>query len=670
MSQGPRVARRYRAEVGCSARRHRRAASGRLLLALIGVAGAASAAGSDGRTRIDSLRVQRYNVDDGLSQSSVLAILVDRRGFVWLGTQQGLDRFDGYDFLSFRARPGVQGALREDSVSTLLESESGDIWVGSSRGGLSRLHPDTFVVESFVHDPDDPRSLPDGSIRALLKDRDGRIWVAASGGLAYTEGDGRFERAGDASCHSLFENAAGELLVGTSAGVLVRVDGDELVRQERFAALERWPVSAIAGSESETWYATHGGGLFRERDGVLRRFQHLAGDPGSVPGDTLLSLLVSPDGTVWAGARNGGLGRLRPGELGFSTFRNRPTEPFSLAEDDVSALALDDHDGLWIGAWNGGVSRADLRAQAFRSILHDPLDPSTIADNDVTATFVDSHQNLFVGGRNGMLDVRLRGRKGFERVGGSAASGLGSVRAIREDGAGRVWVATTTGLFPVAASGAEHFAVGSSVVDTGLRVHDVVALGRTIYFLVDGGLGHSRAGAPPRIVLDAAEAAERGAFQRMLLEDDEHLWIGTSGYGALVLTLGTAGELVRVEKVDRSRGLSDGFVTSLHRGRDGAIWLGTARGLNRLTRTPTGELAIGVVSADEPIGGDHVSGIAEDEAGRLWLATNRGVTRFDPRHGQKEHFGSADGARRATATRMARSFAMTSRASCTSEREG
>ena len=129
------------------------------------------------------LRFDHISIEQGLSQSSVRAILQDSRGFMWFGTEDGLNRYDGYNFKTFKPDPDVSSSLSDRWINAILEDEQGLIWVATGQGGISRYDPSTQQFTRFVHDTQNPSSLSDNHVNVLYKDKDGRIWIGTHGGL-------------------------------------------------------------------------------------------------------------------------------------------------------------------------------------------------------------------------------------------------------------------------------------------------------------------------------------------------------------------------------------------------------------------------------------------------------------------------------------------------------
>src|SRR5262245_49264333 len=264
---------------------HSRRSPGFAALALLVAAPALAKGGSN-------IPFVRLSLEDGLSQARVGAIVQDGEGYIWLGTQEGLNRYDGYRFEVFLHDPARPGSLSNDSVQCLLVDRQRRLWVGTEGGGLNRFDAATRTFAVFSNDPNDPRSLGSNRVRVLFEDSRGRLWVGTDGG-----GLNRFDGTG-------FERYRHDSADPKSLG------GDRIrgIAEDRRGGL---------------WVATDGGGLSRllpER-GELETYRHDPRDPGSLSDDRVRTVFVDSGDRVWVGTYDNGLDRLRNGSPAFEHVR-------------------------------------------------------------------------------------------------------------------------------------------------------------------------------------------------------------------------------------------------------------------------------------------------------------------------------------------------------------
>ena len=526
---------------------------------------------------------------DGLPQLSVTALAQTPDGFLWVGTQEGLARFDGVHFTAYDA---VSGHLPASAVTSLLRSRDGALWVGM-REGVARWEGGRFETQ---------QGATEGRyVFALAEDDQGRVWAATRDGAVVRHSGGRFadvagldslgapvtalaaaggalwigtrgqglwrwtdgelrrvgaSRLGEAHVTALLDTPDG-LAIGTLAEGLFRVRNGRL---RSVPSLSDTPVRTLHHDPSGTlWIGTEGGGLARL--GPEGRAAFL-GEADGLPHATVRSLLTDHEGSLWVGTEGGGLSRLRPGK--FVTWG----APEGLGSDIAFSIVEDEAGAVWVGTEGGGLSR--IRGGRVTTM--------TTADGlpgDVVLALAPARGGGVWAGFHG--DGLALVRDGSVTRYGPETLGAGSVFGLHADPDGTLWAATSSGLARV-------------------RDGDV-----TTYTTADG------------LTSDVVTAITRDARGRLL--------VGTYEAGLTVLDTTPAG-VQAVDAVREADGLGSEAVISLLAAPDGTVWIGMERGgLARLM--PDGELT--TVRARDGLPSDAVLHILSDGQGRLWLSTNRGL---------------------------------------------
>lgn len=588
----------------------------------------------------ESPRFAHLSVDDGLSQSSVQHIVQDRRGLMWFGTQEGLNRYDGYRFTVHRARE-QDGFLRDHDITAMVEDAAGDLWVGTSRG-LYRYALDTGRFDTCAS------PVTHLAIVDLISGGDGRIFFAASDGSVWVldrgDAERRARRLNDGPFAPLvgvtaLAPAGGSAIWAAANGRLFRVDVGATGSAGRLdeAIRDVGSVAVLANDrDGNLWIGRPDADLLRyRRGGVVDRFPQAPRAP--------LAILAGRGGDIWIGARGGGLSRLDPRTGSIAVYRHDPDNPASLSSDNVASIFEDAAGSLWIGSWNGGVDRFDPHAQAFRTFRRRPRAPDSLPANDVTAVTEAPGGPLWLASRSGRV---MRGdprTARFESVAAFPAKGRVSAIDWWEE---RLLVGTLGGLVTVDASGRE------VPLDPALQAHGLGT--RRISALRGGDAGAWIASGREvvRVVRASPVAVERlalpisGPVSALSIPRDARLWIGTE-----------AGEVLRVDwtgaatpatvrtlaldPTDRAALHDRGFIAALHEDGLGRVWVGTRRGLGRIDLSSR---QISWMGEREGLPSTNISGIAADADGRLWVGHNRGLTRIDPASGAMTHFGERDGA--------------------------
>lgn len=653
-----------------------------LILVLRGVvhaqAGAENLTPSPPLTPPAATRFEHLALEDGLSQNAVLDLLQDRQGFLWVATQDGLNRYDGYGFAVFKNDPENPSTLSFNSVLTLLEDRTGHIWIGTWGGGLNRLDPQTGAITRYAHGVHTPQSLGSGIVSALWEDRRGSLWVGTmGGGLSRLDtAGGRFThfRHDAADPHSIgsdfiaaiYEDAAGVLWLGTGG---FGTPGAGLDRfdpaAETFTHYRSHPgdsrtlsgdtISAIYPDGSgKLWVGTggfslvgQGLNLFDPATGTALRFRHDEQDPTSLAEDTVLSIYTDRQGQTWVGTWGGGLDLLRrDGEqVTFVHHRNNPYDPSSLSADIVWPL-LEDRSGVfWIGTINGGINKVNPQMQRFGLYRNRPDDPHSLSFNVVGSFFEDRAGGIWVGTWGGGLNYFDRATGRFTRYrhdpDNPASLMEDTISTIYEDEAGAIWVGAFGGLDKLdrATGRFTHFKHDPADPHS-LGADSVYALlpagGGKLWVGMLGGLDlyDPATNTFRHFVHDPQDPAGLPGDQITELYRDAQgrLWIGTWHDGMAYLdpeawARGEARFVRFTHDPSDAASLSDNGVWAIHQDRTGAIWAGTQAGLNRLD-LETGRFTRYLEKDGLP--NSSVTCIQEDEGGNLWLSTNNGLVRLNP----------------------------------------
>jgi ligand-binding sensor domain-containing protein len=340
---------------------------------------------------------------DGLPQSTVYTTLQDSQGFVWLGTEDGLVRYDGHRLFRYGYRPGAAEGLPGNFIQALAEDAHHDLWIAVPDGGLARWQRDTDRFTVFRHGPGPSDSLASDIVVALLIDADGRVWVGTSdagidvldprtGRIEHLRHDAmRAESLIDDRIKTLARSPSGDIWVGTQGGldrwvpdarafvhcppVIVRAVGTE----------PQGVLALYADAGGTLWEGLAGGGLV-QRDangGILAQFRHEPGDHSSLSNDNVRAVLEDSDGRLWVGTEDG-LDVLDRVAHQFTHYRHQDEDPGSLTDSYVMSLYQDANHLLWVGTRVGGVNRWNPRSWDFGSHR-----PAWLAGRMVTA-FADA----------------------------------------------------------------------------------------------------------------------------------------------------------------------------------------------------------------------------------------------------------------------------------------
>ncbi len=432
----------------------------------------------------EKIKFDRLSLDGGLSQASANAIQQDAGGFMWIGTQDGLDRWDGYQIEVFKRDPDDPASLFDNFITNLWQDSDGRFWIFHGSGeGITLLDPLRRTFRRLVHDPADARSLgPSARFfngRAVFEDSGGRVWLGTGGGginlvdkttlkverLRHDEDDP--ESLAHDDVNQIFEASDGTLWISTGGGLQKRLSlsGDG---RERFATYkhdpenpESLPDDEVLGVLEDTggklWVGTNKG-LARfdvERASAERflqgsdypRVAGAAGDPFAFPG------LIDKRGWLWVGTRAGLAVFERDAEVPdggsrrniFRHYLPDPEDPHSLSSRLLQDFLEDSTGDLWI-ATASGVNRYSPERDAFEVYVHDPADPSSLGDDNVIRIYESRSGILWFGTGVGGVSSFSRHKHKFAHVAAGPRDGEGladdAVFSIFIDSEDTLWVGT------------------------------------------------------------------------------------------------------------------------------------------------------------------------------------------------------------------------------------
>ncbi|MBN2202019.1 histidine kinase [bacterium] len=582
--------------------------------------------------RTETVRFEKLSIEQGLSQSSVTSICQDRKGFLWFGTYEGINRYDGYEFRIYRHNPDDPHSLIQNVIKDLKEDRSGSLWVATD-GGLDRYDRQADRFIHYIHDPGDSASLSHNRVRNVFEDGQGTLWVATDNGLnRYDPKSDRFVRYhhDPADTNSLcndkvreiYEDRQGNLWIGTDAGL----------------------------------------DLLDRRTGRFRHYRNVPGDPNSISGNHVISFGEDRSGGFWIGTWDKGLNRLDRKTGKFKRYMADPRNPKSLQYNTVRAIYEDRSGALWIGTYGGGLERYDRETDGFTHFRSNPDDPISLSSDAVWCIAEDASGILWVGTDFGGVSKYDRRKNQFEyhRSGSGVAGGRyrNAVNALYTDpdDRGRIlWIGTWGGgLCRLDRSTGKQVCYRNDPYDPESISNDVIRCIEKdrdghLWIGTDVGLNRldRRTGKFKRFYCEPGNPNTLDYDNIFSLCEDNrgNLWVG-SYYGGLNRLDRLTGRFIRYRTNPAdSNAFNDNIVWCIREDRAGRIWIGTdAGGLNRFDPA-SGRFAhyLKIPGNPNSISDNKVLSIHEDAAGILWLGTPGGLNRFDPAVGQWRRYGRKDG---------------------------
>ena len=625
----------------------------------------------------DRIDFDRLSLEQGLSQSIIEQMVQDQKGFMWFASEDGLNRFDGYRFTVYKNVPGNPNSLSYNELKALHVDRDGILWVGIFESGLNSFDPSTEEIVRYRHDDADPASLSADSVRCILEDRSGQLWVGTQGGGLdrldretgtfhhYLTDRGTPAAAGHDDVRAIFEDRQGILWIGTNGGGLDRFDpesGDvtHFVHdpQNPNSLSDDHVFTILEDNTGALWIGTYGGGL-DTLDRATGRFTHHladADDPTALSNDLIKALFEDHEGTLWVGTDGGGLNRFDRDSGTFTSYRHDPIDPYSLSTDRVYSVYQDRSRVLWVGTYGGGLCKFDVSRKKFRRYQNDPDDPNSLSHNIVWSFYEDEDGILWIGTDSGGLnrfDRRTgRWRHYLHRPGDPSSLSHNTVRVVFGDRDGTLWIGTNGGgvdRLDRKTQRITHYRHDPD--DPNSLSHDEL---RSIYQDRSGALwlgtfggGLDRLDPSTGVFTHYRHDPEDPSsishnFIRLAFEDREGvLWVGTQGGGLNRLDPETGAFTSYRHDPEDPSSISTDHVFAIHEDRDGTLWFGTfGGGINRFDRE-TGSFRR--YRVEDGLAAESVYAMLEDDQGRLWVSTAKGLSRFDPHTDSFRNYDVRDG---------------------------
>lgn len=566
-------------------------------------------AGQENDIRFDQITTENTITVKGLSQNSIYSILQDSRGFMWIATWDGLNKYDGYDFIIYNRANG----LSNTTINALLEDDDRDIWIGTDYG-LNKLQRESGKISSFFHEPGTANSLSSNFITCLFQDPEGYIWIGTTFGL------NRYDRnLGNFTAYNFFNEAAdtirtnyissiiqdlnGLIWIGTHYGLhcFNPISGD-------FIKCEMGPDDGSLGSYNRFYindiiFDPEGHLILGTRHGIFIYEPGKANTSGSLGNKLLLNhlsgkqtnaLLVDRKGRLWAGTTDG----LDLYNKNFQLSRSFVSGPgtLSLSNNDVRCIYQDQTGTVWIGTYKG-LNKVDQSPSRFSHYhaKHEIL--NSLSDNIVYSIIEDKQGKVWIGTYGG-INLYDRKTEQFKVIRhdpedpGSISSN--KIRTICLDSTGQVWIGTES-------SGVDRLDPKSGRI--------------THYF---------------NVPQDDNSLTENSILS-MIVDRGGRIWIGT-GKGVNIIDP-VEGKNIRVTKNGHGPvRLNENHVWSIYQDRRGYYWLGTSEGLHRIS-PDLNDLKIFLHEPDNAnsISANRVFSVYEDAEGIFWIGTvGGGLNRYDP----------------------------------------
>jgi signal transduction histidine kinase/ligand-binding sensor domain-containing protein/DNA-binding response OmpR family regulator len=622
----------------------------------------------------------RITIENGLSNNSITCIFKDSRGFIWIGTTDGLNRYDGYSFVIYKNNPSDSNSISDNFISSIIEDFSGNLWIGTQGGGLNMYNVYDEQFKPFYYDPRNKQSIPSNFIfhhNSLLLDNDSILWIGTNNGLcSYDFKDGLFRRQplnSDQEVQTefkdirvIYEDEENILWIGTNSGLLKyhKNSGDIKIfkhQKNNLRSISNNIITSVSEDpyRNELWVGTEDGlNIFSKESEEFTRYFSKKGNLKTISDNSITSIVRDEKGNFWIGTKSGGLNKFDATKKLFTHWKYDPTNPQGLSDNYVDYLFFDKSGLLWIGTVNTGISLLDVKEKQFKLIRNDPANPNSLSYNTIRAIYEDSKGVIWIGTYGGGLNKYhennfIRYLHHPEDV-NSLSHNI--VTTIHEDISGNLLVGTWGGgLNRLDKKSGE---VKRNVLDVPEFVNDIYEdKAHRLWIGCNGGLYVYDQVNKNLVRFDSEQDNKRKltatSINKIVKDHSGNLWIGTwDGLNKIVLKPNSI-ELDTIihftEDPSDINSLSDNRIVTLYEDSNGNLWIGTyAGGLNKL-KSNSSDTAGGLseqfiyYTDEEGLSGNTIYGILEDDDNYLWISTNQGLTKFDPAEEAFYNFDVVDG---------------------------
>ncbi len=606
------------------------------------------------------IRFRRIASDQGLSQNTVYSIEQDHVGFLWIGTNNGLNRYDGYQFVVFKKKLNDSLSISDNTIISLLEDSHNRLWVGTYQG-LNRYNHLNQTFRRYAPQTYDSTKISGFSIWAIQEDKKGRLWIGTGNGLnLYNEEKECFSRytwesdsinglnhneildifedchenlwlgTGDGLCHfdpehrrftnykprssvaeyfsvwSIQEDSTGQFWIGTQRGLFRFDPKNGLFFKSDLIQLNQLHITQLfRDALHRLWIATEAGlYLYHPETRLFSVFKSDPFDPSSLSDNIIWSLFEDRSHNIWIGTGIGGLNQYSPWTNKFATYNQEGASGQALSNRYIVSL-LEDHTGaLWIGTRSGGLNRLDRQSDTYTWYQHNFNDANSLAHNRVNALCEDFDGSLWIGTANGLTQFnRQRNQfKQFHANDPNVSISHNNIQTLFLGADSTLWIGTYFGLSKLSPD-RKKFSFYNYIknTDTSLSNHWV---------------------------------------HTITADDNGKIWIGTDN-GLNCLDPRTRQIKHYYHDPDCSNSLSHNLISALIYDSPGVLWIGTyGGGLNRL-EVKTGKFTR--FTNENGLPSNEIAALVMDNYGNLWISSDNGLIRFNTYTLQSIVFTTHDG---------------------------
>ncbi len=610
------------------------------------------------------VKAEHLSGKDGLSQGYIKAILQDSKGFMWFGTKDGLNKYDGYKFTVFRNNPNDPFSISYNHINTLYEDNNKKIWIGTNGGGLNIYDMRIGQFKNFKHNSDNPNSISNNIVTSIAKDKHGFIWIGTKNGLnKYNHLTKKFthfmhdpknkQSLNDNNIMHVYIDKSDRLWIGTAKGGLNLFERKSGKFKHFFVdpfepknLTNNMVLSINEDNDGNLWIGTYGKGIIRFTPllGDYISYKQNIKDSRSLTNNYVRSLIINNKNILWSGSDNSIIDKFNK-EKKFFTHYLVKSEVQSSIYTGTHSLYYDNSETLWIGTTGHGIKYFLENSSKFKTIRQIQDDNNSLGFLSIRSVYEDDNKVLWIGGYNGLnrIDQKTGKYKYFLKK--------YPVSSICKDPDNQkiLWIGTegkyffkfnkkTEKIIPINWDYIKYFKHHTMIykilfdndgilwIGTNRGLQKINRTNKTSVFYKHD----------PQNPNSIAEGAIKTIFE----ENNELLWIGSGRSGISILNRKNNQFTNYKHNQADSKSLSNNVINSFYEDSSGNFWIGTGNGLNIFDKY---KKTFKSYTSINGLPNNVIYGILEDKKENLWISTNKGLSKFNQKSKAFNNYDVDDG---------------------------
>jgi signal transduction histidine kinase/ligand-binding sensor domain-containing protein len=583
----------------------------------------------------EKINFDSLTVEDGLSQGTVTSIVVDSKNHVWIGTDDGLNRYNGYDFKIYKHDEKSKNSLPSNSIQKIKEDNNSNLWILTNYG-ISKMNIETEIITNY-EDFKMKDSLKKNAVNDILVTKDGDVLLATCEGIkTYDKKEQKFKNItygdktiGDEYIYSLVQDDKGNIWVSTQNGInKISKDNKQIELFYNYKDLDVKDVvyKIYADTDGSVWCATYNSGLVKiDNNKNIKTYKSEKGYK-SLPSDFVTSILRDDYGTLWIGTNNG-LAKYNEENDDFEVYKSKQYDNNTLLDDDILTIEKGYSNSIWIGTYSGiSLFHPDDK---FYNYSHDILDNNSISSNKIKSVYEDEDGFIWVATNKKYIDIIDKKNNYIHHINEFENIRLTdkSVNYItgKDD---LVYIGTVQGLIEV------NIKTNKSKVYTrenGLSSSNItnLLLDSKGYLWIAGENGINLLNSKDSTIINLGDLIDKNVLGDNkvgeIFEDSKgNYYIGYSTYGGLV-KIDPSKNKVKAYKYNRENkdSISSSSISSIDEDNNGYLWIGTRNGLNKLDKFSD---KFTKYDSKQGLINNNIDGVLLDGNNQPWVISNRGIS--------------------------------------------